>query len=662
MPDKDLKRSDPDHLLNLLKKEEEKKERTRGYLKIFLGYAAGVGKTYRMLLEARLLKEKGKGIVIGVIETHKRAETEALLDGLEIVPKKKIDYKGLSLEEMDLDSILAKKPACVLVDELAHTNIPGSRHLKRYQDVEELLNSGISVYSTVNIQHIESLNEIIYQITGVEVKETVPDSIFEKADKIELVDLPVEEHLQRLGEGKVYIPEKAKVAAEKFFREGNLLALREIALRYTANRVDDAMLSYRKLHKIKGMWQTNARLLVCISPSPTSEYLIHMTQRYADDLDAEWFAVYIESPRYDRLKSEQIAQLGKNMTLAEELGGKVARLSSINPADEVLSFARSKNITLIILGYSRRSYLEKLFKGSLVNDIIEKSSTIQVLLLDSSGAIRHDRRPEKQKETKTFQWKFLFTAFFSVTLATLFCFLLRPYLTITDVPMIFLIPVIYSGVMSGLSTGITASVLAVMSFDFLFVEPFFTFRISDIRFITTFLVIFLVGIITSLLAELIRKQNEVSRKRERYISTLYQFSRSLLQFSNLKELLTYTAKEISNLFNLNAVILIPDKEKNLTIKARSKKNIKFTEHEKNIARWVFSQGQSAGFGTETLSAVKWRFLPLKVKNGITGVLAISPVTDKFIFSPEEEYLLESFAGILSLAIASTSQTDKQQEQ
>ncbi|MEQ8186841.1 MAG: sensor histidine kinase KdpD [Candidatus Eremiobacterota bacterium] len=300
-----LKRPDPDHLLNLLKDEEHKKERTRGYLKIFLGYVAGVGKTYRMLTEARLLKQKGYDVITGIVETHQRAETEVLLDGLEIVPKKKIDYKGIALEEMDLDEIIRRKPEYVLVDELAHTNVPGSRHVKRYHDVEELLNSGISVYTTVNIQHVESLNEIIYQITQIEVKETVPDSIFEMADKIELVDLPVDEHLQRLGEGKVYIPEKAKVAASKFFREGNLLALRELSLRYTAKRVDDAMLSYMKLHKIKGIWQANARLLVCISPSPTSEHLIHMTQRYADDLNADWYAVYVESPVSARLREEQ---------------------------------------------------------------------------------------------------------------------------------------------------------------------------------------------------------------------------------------------------------------------------------------------------------------------------------------------------------------------
>jgi len=652
----DDKRPEPEHLLNLIKDEEHKKERKRGYLKIFLGYVAGVGKTYRMLTEARQLKQKGHDVITGIVETHQRVETEVLLDGLEIVPKKKIDYKGIALEEMDLDEIIRRKPEYVLVDELAHTNVHGSRHMKRYHDVEELLNSGISVYTTVNVQHIESLNEIIYQITQIEVKETVPDSIFEMADKIELVDLPVDEHLQRLGEGKVYIPEKAKVAAAKFFREGNLLALRELSLRYTAKRVDDAMLSYMKLHRIKGIWQANARLLVCISPSPTSEHLIHMTQRYADDLNGEWYAVYVESPGLGRLSDEQKVVLEKNMHIAEELGGKVVRLSSLNPTDELISFARGKNINLIILGYTRKPYIERLLKGSIFNDILEKSSPMQVLVVDSTGPTKqYIQKKIIRKQKISFPWKSLFMPFFIILFATGFSYILKPLLTITDIPLIFILAVIYSGVVSGLHAGILSSLLAVLCFDFFFVEPYLTFSVKDVRFIITFSVIFIVGIVTNIFAEFIRRQNEFSRKRERYISTLYQFSRSLLSFSDLKELLKYTVKEISTLFDLDAVILIPDKEQKLTLKAKNRSNISFDDHEKNVASWVFSHGEQAGLGTETLPSVKWRFIPLKVKQGVIGVLAVSPHRENFYFSSEEEYLLESFAGIISPAIANTVQ-------
>jgi len=649
-------RPDPDQLLNLLKDEEHKKERKRGYLKIFLGYVAGVGKTYRMLSEARLLKQNGHDVITGIVETHQRAETEALLDGLNTVAKKKIDYKGIALEEMDLDEIIRRKPEYVLVDELAHTNVAGSRHVKRYHDVEELLDSGISVYTTVNVQHIESLNEIIYQITGIEVKETVPDSIFEMADKIELVDLPVDEHLQRLIEGKVYIPEKAKVAAAKFFREGNLLALRELSLRYTAKRVDDAMLSYMKLHKIKGIWQANARLLVCISSSPTSEHLIHMTHRYADDLNGEWYAVYVESPGFGRLGDEQKIVLEKNMHIAEELGGKVVRLSSINPADELISFARGKNINLIIIGYTKRPYFERLLKGSIFNDIIEKSSPIQVLVLDSTGAIPHHGKTGHRVKKKTSSvMKSLSLSFFSISCVTAFCYFFKPLLTITDIPLLFLIAVIYSGVTAGLSAGILSSLLAVLCFDFFFVEPYYRFSVNDMKFIVTFLIIFLVGMFTALLSDLIRRQNEFSRKRERYISTLYQFSRNLLSFSDLKELLKYTVKEISTLFDIDAVILIPDKEQKLTLRAKNRSNISFDDHEKNVASWVVSHGEQAGLGTETLPSVKWRFIPLNVKQGVIGVLGVSPHRSDFCFSPEEEYLLESFAGIISPAIANTLQ-------
>ncbi len=649
-----LKRPDPDQLLNLLKDEEHKKERKRGYLKIFLGYVAGVGKTYRMLTEARLLKQKGHDVITGIVETHQRAETEALLDGLNTVAKKKIDYKGIALEEMDLDEIIRRKPEYVLVDELAHTNVAGSRHVKRYHDVEELLDSGISVYTTVNVQHIESLNEIIYQITGIKVKETVPDGIFEMADKIELVDLPVDEHLQRLGEGKVYIPEKAKVAATKFFREGNLLALRELSLRYTAKRVDDAMLSYMKLHKIKGIWQANARLLVCISPSPTSEHLIHMTHRYADDLNADWYAVYVESPVSARLRDEQKNVLEKNMHIAEELGGKVVRLSSMKPADELISFARGKNINLIILGYTRKPYIERLLKGSIFNDILEKSSPMQVLVVDSTGPTKqHIQKKIIRKQKISFPWKSLFMPFFIIFFTTGFSYILKPLLTITDIPLIFILAVIYSGVVSGLYAGILSSLLAVLCFDFFFVEPYLTFSVRDVRFIVTFSVIFIVGIVTNIFAEFIRRQNEFSRKRERYISTLYQFSRNLLSFSDLKELLKYTVKEISTLFDLDSVILIPDKEQKLTLRAKNRGNIAFDDHEKNVASWVFSHGEQAGFGTETLPSVKWRFIPLKVKQGVIGVLAVSPHREDFYFSSEEEYLLESFAGIISPAIANS---------
>ncbi len=651
MTEREDNRPDPDLLLNLIKKEESRKERKKGYLKIFLGYVAGVGKTYRMLYEARNILEKGEDVIAGIVETHNRKETESLLEKLPLLPAKKIDYRGLLLQEMDLDAIIERKPACVLVDELAHTNVPGSRHAKRYRDVEELLEHGINVYTTVNIQHIESLNEIIYQITGVKVKETVPDRIFEMADKIELVDIPVEEQLQRLKEGKVYIPEKAGVAAENFFKEGNLLALRELALRYTATRVDEAMLNYRELHKINLMWQAGSRLLVCVSPSPTSEYLVRLTRRYADELRCEWYAVYVESPLMANLTSGQKEVLEKNLHLAETLGARVVKLTGIKSADEVISFAKSKNITLIILGYTRRTYLERLFRGSIMNEIIEKSDTIQVLLVDSRGAIPPDRKnPPERMKNRIFLWKPYVISFLMIAMTALICYHTRFFQNQTDLSMIFLVPVIYSSVIYGFSCGIFSSLLAVLSFDFFFVKPFYTFTVSDIKFITTFIVIFSVGIFTGMLAEIIRRQNEFARKRQRDLSTLYHFTRDILSYPEEVEILNYAVNEISNLFNIDAIILLPDKDNDLQVTVKNKNDIFLDEQEINVARWVFIHGKTAGAGTETLSAINWRFVPLKVKHDIAGVLAISSSSEKFDFSREEESLLDSITLILSLAL------------
>jgi len=375
------KRPDPDELLSKIREEERRKVYSRGYLKIFLGYVAGVGKTYRMLAEARVLHEKNEDVIVGLVETHGRPETKELLKGLEILPRQKIKYRGIDLEELDIDTVLKRKPAFVLVDELAHTNVEGSRHTKRYQDVEELLNAGINVYSTLNIQHIESINDIVHQITGVEIKETVPDRIIELADKIELVDLPIGELIDRLKEGKVYIPEKAKQAMQRFFTEKNLVALREMALRYATVHVDYDMDYYLKKENILGPWETSNRIMVCISPNTSSKRLIRIAHRFSDRFNAEWFAVYVEPSSKFRNDPEEVLQLEKNLELAEELGGKIFRLTG-SIADEISAFAQSKNITLILMGHSRRSRLQELIEGSIINKVIKKSEA-QVLVVEN---------------------------------------------------------------------------------------------------------------------------------------------------------------------------------------------------------------------------------------------------------------------------------------
>lgn len=649
MTESDITRPDPDRLLEKIRSEETPSQK-KGYLKIFLGYCAGVGKTYRMLSEGQALHRQHQNVVIGIVETHGRKETIALTKGLEEIPRTSQDYRGITLTEFDIDKALELKPQILLLDELAHTNNPGSRHPKRYQDVEELLEQGISVYTTLNIQHIESVQDIVQQITGIGVQETVPDRILERADKIELVDLPPEELLQRLSEGKVYVPEKARTAVEKFFRKGNLLALRELALRYTARRVDEAMMSYMYLQGIRGPWGVGSKLLVCVSPSPLSEHPIRVTQRLAEDLKAEWFAVYVETPRQGTLQESRRLQLDKNLQMAEDSGAKIIRLNGLNPADEILEFARTQNITLIISGFSGQSRWQRLLKGSLVNELIEKSSPIQVLVVGSQKAKYPSVRPLRKALDKSKILQEIMVPAGSIAIMTAFCWLVQPWLNITNIALLYLLPIVFSSLVRGRLGGIVASVLAVMCFNFFFIHPVFTFSVSDFQFLPTFLVLFIVGLTTSLLSDIIQKQTEAARKRERFISLLYEFSRDLMHAIGLVELLDRSTEDLSALFNCESYILLPDSNGKLTIYSQSGDELLMDEREIGIAAWSMSHNKPAGRGTDTLTSSPFRFIPLIGEKETLGVLAIGRPQDKTFFSLEEEYQLESFVGLISLAL------------
>lgn len=645
----EYKRPDPDELLKKIKKEVQVKEREKGYLKIFLGYVAGVGKTYRMLYEARFLREEGQDVVVGLVETHGRIETEELLKGLEIVPRQRIEYKGITLGELDIDAVLKRKPSYVLVDELAHTNVSGSRHLKRYHDIEELLNAGITVYTTLNIQHIESVNDIVRQITGVEVKETVPDRIVEIADKIEIVDLPIEELIGRLKEGKVYIPGKAKQAMEKFFSEKNLVALRELALRYATVHVDYDMDYYLKKENILGPWDTSNRIMACISTSASSKRLIRIAHRFADRFNAEWFAVYVEPSYGFRMKPEELKQLEKNLELAEELDGKVFRLTG-SISDEIVSFASSKNITLILMGHSERSQIQEFITGSVINKVIRKSDA-QVLVVENEH-----KKKETNKSLKTdpksnrYNWKPYALSFLSIGFTVIICLLIRPFIEAINIPMIFIIPVVLTSLISGRNAGILASLLAVASFDFFFVPPYFSFSIADVRFIPTFLVLFIVGIITSLLADTVKKQVEYTRQRETFISSLYDLSRDLLSSSNLNDILERSTEYISESFNYDVLIILPDDKNDLKVVSHSGNNKNFDDHEMGVSNWVFEHKKAAGLGTETLSSSQWYHIPLKVQKESLGVLTMAPDTT---INSEQKHLIEAFASVISLAISNS---------
>lgn len=646
----DYKRPDPDELLNLLKEEEEKRDSNRGYLKIFLGYIAGVGKTYRMLSEAHVLQEKSKDVVVGIVETHGRIETEQLLENLEVIPRVKIDYKGIVLEEFDIDAVLERKPAYVLVDELAHTNVPGSRHTKRYQDVEELLNAGINVYSTLNVQHIESLNDIVQQITGVEVKETVPDNIIEMADKIEVVDLPFDELIERLKEGKVYVPEKAQKAMSNFFSEKNLIALRETALRYATLHVDSEMGHYLKKEKVMGPWDTSNRIMACVSSSPSSRKLIRIAYRFSHLYNVEWFAVYVEPYADLRMKDDARQQLEKNLELAEELDGKVIRLKG-SIANEIVSFAKSKNITLILLGHSRRSRLQEFLEGSVINKVIQKSES-QVLVIENKNEFNTGRRKIKKTDLTGLEslWGSYSISFSSIGFTTVVCLMLRSFIEAPNIPMIFIIPILLTSLVAGKKPGILASILAVAAFDLFFVSPFYTFSVDDVRFIPTFIVLLVVGIVTSLLTDTVKKQVEYIRQRETFISSLYDFSKGLLASQDLNIILGRTTKYISDSFNYDVLILLPDESKKLYIASSNDKKEIFSDHEMAVSNWVFEQGKTAGFGTETLSSSQWYHIPLKVQTGILGVMALAPHKN---MTNEQRHLIDAFANVVSLALSNS---------
>lgn len=639
-------RPNPEEFLKRIQEEEETETpRSTGHLKIFLGFCAGVGKTYHMLEETRQAAKSGINAVIGVVETHGRKETQALLEDLTIIPRKKTEYNGISLEEMDIDKILELKPALVIVDELAHTNIPGSRHEKRYQDVEELINAGINVFSTLNIQHIESQIDVVQQITHVKIHETVPDTILEMADEVELVDLTSEKLLERLHEGKVYIPEKAKQATQKFFRKGNLLALRELALRYTAKRVDEDVLSYKQRHEIKTPWSVCSRLLVGFSSSPSSERLLRMTHRMASDMGAQWYAVYVQSARQQIEISEKARnQLDKNIRLAEELGAKVVSLSGNIIADEILSFAKENNITLIVAGLSHRSRVEEIFKGSVLNELTKKSGQIDVLIV---GNDNKQTTMNKVFKLDKEDYKPYLISFLMVAMIILFGWSVRSWGEPLNVAMFLLLPVIISSILWETRVGLFTALVAVGLFDFFLIPPYLTLRVADLKYMPSFVVFIIISLILSFLSKGIRWQNETTRHRERFLSALYSFSREIMNAANLEEILDKASTHISEAFQSDVVILLPDANNQLQVREKQGE-IVFDEKEKAVALWVYKNGQNAGKNTQTLASANWHYLPLKTEDATFGVLGFTPTKQEAFLSSEQQRLLESFANIIAM--------------
>jgi two-component system sensor histidine kinase KdpD len=639
-------RPNPDELLARVQAEEAR--RARGRLKIFLGYAAGVGKTYAMLEAAHQRRSEGVDVVVGYVETHGRAETEALLAGLEVVPRRRVSYRDTLLVEMDVDAVLARRPQLVLVDELAHTNAPESRHPKRYLDVEELLSCGIDVYATMNVQHLESLNDVVAQITGVTVREKVPDSVLDEANEIEVVDLPPPELLQRLQEGKVHVPEQAARAIQMFFREGNLTALREMALRRAAERVDEQMRAYMETRAIPGPWPAAERLLVCVSSSMLSERLVRAARRLADELNAEWFALYVETPGDAGLSQAERDRVARVLQLAEELGARGVALPGADVAGTAIEYARQHNVTKIIVGkpVRRGPDLLNTLRGSVTDRLIQRSGDIDVYVITREEPA--SRVPAVAQWRPHRPWRRYLGALGLVAAGTLLGWPVHTVVSPVNLVMIYLAVVVIAAFYLGRGPAVLAAGLSVLAFDFFFVQPRLSFTVSDTEYVLTFAGLFVVGLVISSLAARSREQAEAARRRERQAVALYELSRDLAGARGLEDILQVVIQHIGQTFGRDAAVVLPAGD-SLQPRALSP-GLSLDANELAVAEWAFRQRQSAGRGTDTLPAASLRYLPLTTARGAVGVLGVKPADPDSLLTPEQRRLLEAFASQAALAI------------
>jgi two-component system sensor histidine kinase KdpD len=638
-------RPDPDALLAQVKAAETRETRAR--LKIFFGAAPGVGKTYAMLEQAKRDGAAGEAVLIGIVETHGRPETERLIAGLEALPRRTIDHRGVLLTELDLDAALARKPARILVDELAHTNAPGSKHVKRWQDVLELLEAGIDVHTTLNVQHIESLQDVIEQITGIKVRETVPDEIIDRADEIELVDLSPEELLERLAEGKVYVPEQAQRAVQSFFRKGNLLALRELALRRTAERVDADVLAYRKQHGISASWGVAERILVAVGPSPASERLIRATKRIAEGMHAEWTAVHVEVLGAPPLSDKDRERVENHLRLAESLGGEIARLAGLKVAQALLDFARDHNVTRIVAGKPTHSRWRDRLRGSLLDDLIRGSGAIEIHVIapiDEKLAARPPATPAERGGASAYVYALGIIAF--VTVLGMFLF---PYMTLADITMLYLIAIAVASLF-GRMPALLASSFAVAAFDFCFVPPYYTFVVTDASHVLTFAVMLGAGLVISTLTVRLRNQERDAVIRERHTASLLAFTRDIAAATSPPDVAAVTVRHLEESFPIAASVVVPDPREPGGMSAAAGL-MPLASQEQAVARWALDHGEAAGMGTGTLPGARVLAVPLDAGDSTVGVIVVQARHDLRRRGGAALPLLEAFARQAALALA-----------
>ena len=627
-------------------------EGTRGRLKIFLGAAPGVGKTYEMLTAAQARRREGADIVVGLVETHGRRETQALINGLEIIPRKRIEYRGRVLEEMDIDAILVRHPQLVLVDELAHTNAPGSRHPKRYMDVEELLTAGIDVFTTLNIQHVESLNDVVATITRIRVRETVPDSIVDRADDIEVIDLTPEDLIQRLKEGKVYVPHQAERAIRHYFSPGNLTALRELALRRTAQRVDEQMLRYMQAHAIKGPWAAGERVLVCISGDPDSIAVVRHARRVADLLKAPWTALHVESSRTLRMSEAERNRVADALRLAQRLGGEPVTIPGQDIAETIADYARANNVTQIIVVQSPRARWRDVLFGSVAQRLIRKAAGINVHVISQpqeTPAATEAVPTPAEPTSAAFDGKAYLGSLGCVAVALAIALLLRETLAVASIALAFLTAVLVSAITWGLWPSLFACLVSVLAYNFFFLPPLYTFTIADPENIVALFFFTVAAVIASNLTARVRAQAITARSRARTTEELYLFSRKLAVATNLDDLLWATAHQIALMLKVRVVLLLPENE-SIAVRAGFPPEDTLDEADLAAARWCWEKNHPAGRGADTLPGAKRLFLPMQTGRGAVGVIGIDRDEPGPMLTPDQQRLLDALADQAALAI------------
>ena len=652
----DEQRPDPDALLARVQADEARQ--ARGKLKVFFGAAPGVGKTYAMLEAARKAAKEGADVVVGYIERHARAETQALVLGLDVLPRREIDYRGTQLHEFDLELALARKPQLILVDELAHTNAPGMTHAKRWQDVMDLLDAGIDVFTTLNVQHLESLNDVVAQITHVQVRETVPDSVLDEADEIELVDIAPDDLIERMREGKVYVPEQARRAIDHFFQKGHLIALRELALRRAAERVDAQMVDYRQEHAIDRTWPATERLLVCVGPSPMSARLVRATRRMAAGLRAPWMALHVETPSDARMSDADRRRLAANLHLAEQLGAEAVTIPGQSLADDAVSYARSRNVTKIIVGKPQRSRLRDLVRGSYVYELTRECGDIDVYVI--SGEREPGSASQPRGRVAPASKLPYFGALGVVVICTAIGFLMDHFLT-SDSPvnivMVYLLGVVAVSLKFGRGPSIVTSVLGVLAFDFCFVPPKGTFEVNDTQYLFTFAVMLITGLVTSTLTSRVTFQGEAARQREQRTAALYALGRELAALVSRTAIAETAARHAASAVDAEVFVLLRDGAGKLQLQGAEPDTAALPERDQGVAAWVFDHGEMAGLGTTTLPGAAALYLPIRTAQEAVGVLGARPAHQNKPFDLAQSHLLETFAGLTALAIERAELTE-----